>query len=291
MLTIASNTIYITDLDGTLLGPDAAVSKRSQLILKRLIENGVLFSVATARSSLSTLRVLEGIPLRHPIICRNGVNIHDPRSPQTPFVVRIPDELSHKLISLGVERGFYPLVYRFDGGSDRVLYVSGTESEGVKGYLDSRKGYDNRFFPVKSASELLISGIDYICFIEQVKGDIESSSFSSFMREAACEDVSTSFYEDVYTSGEYWLEFYSSDASKRSGALYLKEHTHADRLITFGDNTNDIPMLTAADESCAVSNATEAVLGLADHIIGSSAQDSVPRFIAEREGIDISDLL
>ena len=43
-------TLYVSDLDGTLLRPDGRVSAYSLGVLNRLIEAGVLFTYATARS-------------------------------------------------------------------------------------------------------------------------------------------------------------------------------------------------------------------------------------------------
>ena len=40
-------TLYITDLDGTLLNPESKVSDYSVSIINELIDKGALFSVAT----------------------------------------------------------------------------------------------------------------------------------------------------------------------------------------------------------------------------------------------------
>ena len=49
-------TLYISDLDGTLLTPDACLSERSTQLLQQLSAEGVLFSCATARSIVSVRR-------------------------------------------------------------------------------------------------------------------------------------------------------------------------------------------------------------------------------------------
>ena len=45
--------LYVSDLDGTLLHPDGTLSAYSRTHLNQLIEDGLLFSVATARSTVS----------------------------------------------------------------------------------------------------------------------------------------------------------------------------------------------------------------------------------------------
>ena len=47
------NTLYISDLDGTLLTNDARLSEFSRAVLRELIADGLSFSVASARSVVS----------------------------------------------------------------------------------------------------------------------------------------------------------------------------------------------------------------------------------------------
>ncbi|MEG1180345.1 MAG: HAD hydrolase family protein, partial [Oscillospiraceae bacterium] len=71
------STLYITDLDGTLLTPNICVSAKSAEILNMLINNGMLFSVATARSQGSIRGLLDNVDIRLPIVLLNGVFIYD----------------------------------------------------------------------------------------------------------------------------------------------------------------------------------------------------------------------
>ena len=53
-------TLYISDLDGTLLNSRAEVSEKSKAIISRLItEKNILFSVATARTPATVVRMKE----------------------------------------------------------------------------------------------------------------------------------------------------------------------------------------------------------------------------------------
>ena len=69
--------IFISDLDETLLNAEAKVSEYSKGILQNLIERGLCFTVASARTPLSALYILDGIPLSYPIILLNGGLIYD----------------------------------------------------------------------------------------------------------------------------------------------------------------------------------------------------------------------
>ena len=65
-------TLYLSDLDGTLLRADATLSRFSKRLLGGLISRGMLFSYATARSFSSASVILRGLDLRLPAITYNG---------------------------------------------------------------------------------------------------------------------------------------------------------------------------------------------------------------------------
>ena len=62
----------------------------------------------------------------------------------------------------------------------------------------------------------------------------------------------------------------------------------ADRVVAFGDNINDLPMLRAADVAVAVGNALPEVKAAADIVICFNTEDSVARFVYDHIDGDIS---
>ena len=50
-------TLFVSDLDGTLMRSDKTLSEKTVQTLNRLIENGVLFTYATARSIQSAMEI------------------------------------------------------------------------------------------------------------------------------------------------------------------------------------------------------------------------------------------
>ena len=70
-------TLYISDLDGTLLNSKASLSDDTRETINRLVEQGMFFTYATARSAISSKNVTEGLNLKLPIIIYNGTFIMD----------------------------------------------------------------------------------------------------------------------------------------------------------------------------------------------------------------------
>ena len=95
------------------------------------------------------------------------------------------------------------------------------------------------------------------------------------------EGVTVNYYKDVYEDC-YFLEAYSSEASKANGIKYLSKYINYSKVICFGDNLNDIPMFELADEAYATANAAEEIKKIATDVIGSCEEDGVAEFLANR---------
>ena len=87
------------------------------------------------------------------------------------------------------------------------------------------------------------------------------------------------YYHDQFGPDTGILEVFSADASKANAVRKLKAATGADRIVAFGDNLNDLPLLRMADVAIAVENAVDEVKAEADVIIGPNTSDAVARYI------------
>jgi hydroxymethylpyrimidine pyrophosphatase-like HAD family hydrolase len=56
--------IYVSDLDGTLLRNDGTISNFSKENLTRLLNDGMYFTAASARSVVAMQKILKGIPFQ-----------------------------------------------------------------------------------------------------------------------------------------------------------------------------------------------------------------------------------
>jgi hydroxymethylpyrimidine pyrophosphatase-like HAD family hydrolase len=86
-------------------------------------------------------------------------------------------------------------------------------------------------------------------------------------------------YRDTYNKEIINLEIYHKSASKANAINYLKIYFHFDKLVSFGDNLNDIPMFEVSDECYAVSNAVDELKDISTSVIGSNLDDSVAKFL------------
>ena len=80
-------------------------------------------------------------------------------------------------------------------------------------------------------------------------------------------------------SGEYWCEIMPRHANKAEAVLRLKEMLGCDRIVCFGDGSNDMTMFRIADECYAMENADDELKAIATGVIGSNNDDGVAKWL------------
>jgi len=273
-------SLYISDLDGTLLGADGSLSDESKNILLRLLSNGMEFTVASARSVSSIQNVLAGIDLTLPVIEFNGAMVSDFHTGEHLFINSINSSVVEDVLSLVEDSGNSAFVSAFTGSEDR-LYYSSVTGEGMQWYLNNpRFNRDRRLRQLSGIRESLDNQV--ICV--NVTGRIENvEGLEAELRKQFSDSLVIHCLQDHYSPGFYWLTAHSIKASKANAIQFLQNFTGTtDReLVVFGDNSNDIGMFKLADRAVAVSNATSELKAFADEIIGRSDMDSVALYMKE----------
>lgn len=72
-------TLYVSDLDGTLLSSRQEISDYTAAVVNHLVKRGMLFSYATARSRYTAFPVTKKLTVEIPVIVHNGTFILDSR--------------------------------------------------------------------------------------------------------------------------------------------------------------------------------------------------------------------
>ena len=75
--TPRKRTLYISDLDGTLLNEHSLISPTTAKQLNNLIEKGMLFSIATARTPATVVDLMSEVDLQLPVALMTGALVYD----------------------------------------------------------------------------------------------------------------------------------------------------------------------------------------------------------------------
>lgn len=269
-------TLYVTDLDGTLLRSSEQTSEFTNKTINELVEKGMMFSYATARSYVTAHKVTKGLDARIPIIVHNGTFIRDNVTNEL-LLSNFFDQSIYSVLEELFAAGIYPIVYAMINSEEKFSFIEEKSSEAEMNFIASRPN-DPRRRQVDGEKELTAGAIYYLTCID------EEEKLRPFY-EKYKDKYYCVFQRDIY-SGEQWLEFMPPKASKSAAALQLKKLLGCDKLVVFGDGMNDIDMFKAADECYAVANAVEPLKSIATDIIGSNNEDSVARWLLENYNKD-----
>ena len=267
-------TLYVTDLDGTLLNRESKVSEYSVEVINRLVEEGMHFTYATARSLVSSSVVTKGLTTKIPVIAYNGAFIFQPDTGEVLHSVKFSEAEAQRIQEILKKNNISPLVYSVIDGTEKLSWDVTRENEGIRNYLSRRPG-DRRLRPLQGSNDLYQGEIFYFTCVGCRE---ELQPLYDEMREV--KGFSTNFQKELYQP-EYFYEIMPAQATKAKAILKLKEIWGCDRIVSFGDAKNDIPMFQISDECYAMENAVDELKELATGIIGSNEEDGVARWLEQ----------
>ena len=268
--------VLALDLDGTLLRSDQTLSEYTCSVIERIVEAGVHFSYATARSIDTAARVTRGIRVDIPVIVHNGAFIVDSVTRRPLWSAKFTPQEEEAVYSAFLEQGLFPLTYAVIDGKNRFSYIRERCSAAQWAFVCSRKGYedDRRAREIFSPDEALDGDVYYFACIADDERALEP----------VCKRLKNKFCcissRDIYTDAP-WLEIMPQGVSKASAAKKLMGLLGCTRLVCFGDAVNDLPMFEIADEKYAVANAAPELKKLATDVIGSNDEDAVAAWLEE----------
>lgn len=278
-------TLYISDLDGTLLSPDSRLSLPTVTLLNHAISEGVLFSVATARTPATVSTLLKDVNLRIPLVVMTGAALWDKESGRYSDVQYFDPHQVGKIIdayrSPHSGGGFlYTLSSRSEGKDLMEIYHIGPLNEVEREFVEERA--DNPFKKFHVPSDGISTLPEHIANAVLFFG-MRKEETACAIRENLNKipDINPMFYHDWHADEIAEVEAFPQGATKAKAIARLKRKVGAERVVVFGDNMNDLSMMAAADWSVAVANAVPEVKYAADEVIGSNASDAVARYILE----------
>lgn len=268
-------TLFISDLDGTLLGADSRLSARTERLLNESIADGVLFSVATARTPATVSGLLAGVDCRVPLIVMTGAAIWDNRTRTFSHTHFHREDTARYLLDTYRRHGLSTFVYTL--GKDNVIHIyhTGAMSDLEKRFVAERADSPFKSFhiPADGESDIPEASLRRVLLFYTMRpvGEVTPVRDAIIGRT----DLRAVYYHDLFGKETAIMEVFSPEASKANAVAVLAKELGADRIVAYGDNINDLPILGVADDAVAVENAVEAVKTAADRIIGPNTADSV----------------
>jgi hypothetical protein len=269
-----THTLYISDLDGTLLNEYAELSPYAREGLNAMMADGLHFTVATARSPASFDGILAGLKLRLPVGLLNGVLVYDPVRKQNVRVRTIPPETVKAIVEMLWFKSATGFMYELREDGRLMTYYETLENKPVRDFVAERVNLYGTSFRKYAFKEVSPQNILYICVLdgyEKIKSLREALS--------ALPGLDLMMYQDNYNSAHWYLDIHNADASKGGAARFFREVYGYKHIVAFGDNINDLPLFEACDFKVAVAGAVPEVKAAADYVCGANTADGVVKWL------------
>ena len=277
----AMHTLYVTDLDGTLLDASGKVSPLGKSLLNEAISEGAAFTVATARTPATVAPLLAGVDMRIPAIVMTGAAMWNPADGQYSNPRYLTPEAVKTLVDIYTSRGLGSFLYTLR--DDRIdIYHFGKMSPQEYEFMKLREGTPYKTFHIPPEDALHDGDLpvdNVILLFAMQEETLVCEVYDSIV--AAGVSCNPLHYHDTYGPESELMEVFSPEATKGAALRRLSGDLEAKRIVVFGDQVNDIPMMREADLAVAVENAVPQVKEVADIIIGPNTDDAVARFILD----------
>ena len=162
-------TLYVSDLDGTLLRRDQTVSPFTAETINTLTARGMLFSYATARSLVTAKTVTKGLNTHFPLIIYNGAFVRDNVTEEI-LLANYFDASVYAVLDELFKANIYPIVYANVDGREHFSFIYEKCTLGLKGFADTRVN-DPRTREVYTTEELTRGDLFYITCIGDPQND------------------------------------------------------------------------------------------------------------------------
>ena len=270
-------TLYVSDLDGTLLNSHSVVSDTTADRLNHLIEeHDILFTIATARTPATVSQLMARINTPLPYIVMAGAALWDNAQWVYRDSKQIDNSIVGQLLDIYSAYDICPFIYRIHGNcinAHHVPTMNLLERDFINHRLQSplKKLITSDALPVEHADPaVLVYSMGDYDVVRSIADIVEN-------KKIAC---TVMCYHDIFDHNLGYLEIYAEGTTKAAAIRQLAAQVNAQRIVVFGDNLNDIPMMQSADWSVAVGNAFDEVKAHADEVIETNNEDAVARWIA-----------
>lgn len=270
-------TLFVSDLDGTLMQPDAHISAQSVRMLNRAIADGKFFTIATARTPATVAPILQDVNMELPAIVMTGAALWNPADNTYSRLRLFDPDVAKRLIQAYRDTGTPTFVFTLADNLITIRHI-GELTDVQRQFLEERSHTPFKRIEVKAdGSSTFPEVMNDVILLYTMVPDVQAER--TYAVTSQMEGVRALTYHDIYGPDIAVLEAFSPAATKAKAMRALADSIGADRIVAFGDNINDLPMMHEADLAVAVANALPEVREAADIVIGPNTDDSVAKFI------------
>lgn len=256
--------LIAADIDGTLLNKKRELTPATIAAVKKAIEKGVYFVLASGRPIQAVKKLSDTLGLeKMPFILYNGAMVM--MDGEVIYSMTIPADTARMVVDEGHKRNSTMICW-----ANNKLY---SETLGEK--VDFYKSFSGvEPIVLKSLADVAEEGAGITKFVWYDDDERTAKHFKEFF-------ITMGDKLNVHPSQHDFLEFVSKDCSKgvALGTICEKLGINVKDTVAIGDGFNDLSMLRFAGLGVAMGNADERIKKECGYITDSCDDDGVAKFI------------
>ena len=255
------------DMDGTLTSEDhITVSEENRAALKAAHDNGARIAISTGRTRSILGSVCEQVPEIDYVIHSNGAAVFDRKTDSVIYDNSMPWESAKVLLDY---LGRFPIFLE--------VYESGQSYA----QNDKIQYFSEEIMP----KEFLAEALKGMMICDDFEQTLRGKSIEKITAHVFNRDLFNEIWEQLEAFGDYevttsfsiGIDITKAGADKGTAMESLCDMLGftADECMAFGDESNDIPMITFAKYGFAMENGSDACKAAAKYITKSNAESGV----------------
>lgn len=258
------------DLDGTLLSSNATILQSSKDAIQQARDKGLKVFIVTGRHHTAVRPYYAELGLDTPVVCCNGTYLYDFQQDKVLFSKPLSTDQARFLVHSAQAEGIHVAVYTRDSMVYEVL----------------NPHFSKLLQWVNSCDETVRPDVHQANFADLLDGntliwkvlisDPDLEKMQNFVKKLPVDQFSPEWS---------WIDRVDITATGNSKGACLSEllkqqQILPEEVIAFGDNYNDISMLSLAGMGIAMGNSEPEVQKAAQRVIGSNNEDSIAEALA-----------
>jgi Cof subfamily protein (haloacid dehalogenase superfamily) len=269
----------VTDLDGTLLNSESCISELNLKVIRIAIMEGIQFIIATGRRYYSTIPYAKEFNTPIKLICNNGQILRLAPDGERIRSHYLSESIVKKILSFAMTKKLFPILHidEYENGID-LLSEYPKESQTISKYTSGK--VDRALFTKDCMLESL-DKITVICFFLPSKDALHE--FANELELTLNDSRFRCIVSTIPNVGPT-LEILRQDVSKWTGVneYIMQSGLDPSGVIAFGDEVNDLEMISNSGYGVAMKNSVESLKNAA-RIVNpyTNNEDGVARILLE----------
>jgi Cof subfamily protein (haloacid dehalogenase superfamily) len=252
------------DLDGTLVGPDLAISTRVRESIVRARERGTDVTIVTGRMFAATRPFAQTLGITGPLVCYQGAAIFEAATGAVLRETPVDQGVTRQVLAWAEEHQVHAQCYAGD-----------------KLYVQQINRFSKRYTDLAKVEPMVVPSLR-ATFAEQpsIKIVLVDDPGPSEQHLAA---LKTLLGARAYLTRSHvdFVEVLSPDVNKGEALAFVAGRYGATlaETLAIGDAWNDVPLITAAGIGIAMGSGPPELIAQADAVVGDVAHDGVAEAI------------